>query len=120
MKNKEADTVKQALKKILKHLGTPETIYCDEGSEFTNNKFLQLLDDDKIKIIYATNHAPFVESFSRTMKHMIYKYMKHNCITSWTDIIQSLLHAYNSTVHCTTKVKPSDVHFEDIETVKRI
>ena len=73
MKNKEADTVNQAMKKILKHLGTPESIYCDEGSEFTKNKFLQLLDDDKIKIIYATNHAPFVESFNRTMKSIIYK-----------------------------------------------
>ena len=33
MKNKEADTVNQAMKKILKHLGTPESIYCYEGSD---------------------------------------------------------------------------------------
>ena len=119
MKNKEADTVNQAMKKILKNLGTPESIYCDEGSEFTNNKFLQLLDDDKIKILYATNHAPFVESFNRTMKRMIYKYMEHNGITSWTDIIKSLLHAYNTTVHSTTKMKPNDIHVKDIELVRK-
>jgi hypothetical protein len=47
------------MENIFKRLGVPETIYCDEGSEFTNKKFLQMLDSKNIKIIYATNHAPF-------------------------------------------------------------
>ena len=63
MKDKEADTCTKAMENIFKRMGVPESIYCDEGSEFTNKKFLQMLDSKNIKIIYATNHAPFVESF---------------------------------------------------------
>ena len=67
-------------------MGVPDSIYCDEGSEFTNKKFLQLLDTKNIKIIYATNHAPFVESFNRTMKRMMDRYMEFNELTTWTNI----------------------------------
>ena len=64
LKDKEADTCNKAMDNIFKSLGIPESIYCDEGSEFTNKKFPQLLDSKNIKITYATNHAPFVESFN--------------------------------------------------------
>ncbi len=43
MKDKEADTCNKAMENIFKRLGVPDSIYCDEGSEFTNKKFLQLL-----------------------------------------------------------------------------
>ncbi len=49
------------MENVFNRLGIPETIYSDEGSEFTNKKFIQLLEKLKIEIIYATNHAPFVE-----------------------------------------------------------
>ncbi len=45
------------MENIFSRLGIPEIIYSDEGSEFTNNKFIQLLEKHKIEIIYATNHA---------------------------------------------------------------
>ena len=63
MKDKKAVTCNTALEKAFDRSGIPETIYSDEGSEFTDNSFIQLLDkiERKIKIIYATNHAPFVE-----------------------------------------------------------
>ncbi len=44
------------------------------GSEFTNTSFIQLLDKHKIEVIYATNYAPFVESFNRTMKRTMDRY----------------------------------------------
>jgi hypothetical protein len=61
MKDNESNTCNKAMENIFNRLGIPKTIYSDEGSEFTNNKFIQLLDKHKIEIIYATNHAPFVE-----------------------------------------------------------
>jgi len=70
MKDKESKTCNAAMEKIFDRLGIPETIYSDEGSEFTNGSFLKLLEKHKIEIIYATNHAPFVESFNRTMKRI--------------------------------------------------
>ena len=97
MKGKEANTCNKAIENIFQRLGVPDSIYCDEGSQFTNKKILQLLETKNIKIIYATNHAPFVESFNRTMKRMMDRYMEFNELTSWTNIYRDLLDAYNNT-----------------------
>ena len=119
MKDKESTTCNKAMEKIFDRLGIPETIYSDEGSEFTNNSFIQLLDKHKIEIIYATNHAPFVESFNRTMKRMMDRYMEANDIPSWTTIYRDLLNAYNNTKHSTTGFAPNDIQKEDIDTVRK-
>jgi len=119
MKDKEAVTCNKAMEKIFDRLGIPKTIYSDEGSEFTNNSFIQLLDKHKIEIIYATNHAPFVESFNRTMKRMMDRYMEANDISSWTTIYRDLLNAYNNTKHSSTGFAPNDIKKEDIDTVKK-
>ena len=91
MKDKEANTCNKAIENIFQRLGVPDSIYCDEGSEFTNKKILQLLETKNIKIIYATNHAPFVESFNRTMKRMMDRYMEFNELTSWTNKLDLFL-----------------------------
>ena len=119
MKDKESTTCNKAMEKIFDRLGIPETIYSDEGSEFTNNSFIKLLDKHKIEIIYATNHAPFVESFNRTMKRMMDRYMEANDIPSWTTIYRDLLNAYNNTKHSTTGFAPNDIKKEDIDTVRK-
>ncbi len=74
------------MENIFNRLGIPETIYSDEGSVFTNNKFIQLLEKHKTEIIYATNHALFVESLNRTMKRMMDGYVEANDVSSWTTI----------------------------------
>ena len=119
MKDKEATTCNKAMEKIFDRSGIPKTIYSDEGSEFTNNSFIQLLDKHKIEIIYATNHAPFVESFNRTMKRMMDRYMEANDISSWTTIYRDLLNAYNNTKHSATGFAPNDIKKEDIDTVRK-
>ncbi len=65
MKDKKSNTCNKAMEKIFDWLGIPETIYFDEGSEFTNKSFIRLLEKHKIEIIYATNHASFVELFNK-------------------------------------------------------
>lgn len=119
MKDKESNTCNKAMENIFKRMGTPESIYSDEGSEFTNKKFLDLLESKNIKIIYATNHAPFVESFNRTMKRMMTIYMKNNDVSSWTSIYRDLINTYNDTKHSTTKFAPNDIKKEDIDLVRK-
>ena len=119
MKDKEATTCNKAMESIFKRMGIPDTIYSDEGSEFTNKKFLDLLASHKIEIIYATNHAPFVESFNRTMKRMMTNYMKSNGIQTWTNVYRDLINAYNSTKHSTTKFAPNDIKSEDVQAVRK-
>jgi hypothetical protein len=119
MKDKEAKTCNAAIEKVFNRLGIPKSIYCDEGSEFTNKSFLQILEKHKIEIIYATNHAPFVESFNRTIKRMLTNYMEANEISSWAAVYRDVLNAYNNTKHSTTKFAPNDIKTEDIETVRK-
>ena len=119
MKDKEAKTCNTAIEKVFNRLGIPKSIYCDEGSEFTNKSFLQILEKHKIEIIYATNHAPFVESFNRTIKRMLTNYMEANEISSWAAVYRDVLNAYNNTKHSTTKFAPNDIKTEDIEAVRK-
>ncbi len=67
------------------------------------------METNNIKIIYATNHAPFVESFDRTMKRMMNVYMEFNELTNWANIYRDLLDAYHNTKHSTTKFAPYDI-----------
>jgi transposase InsO family protein len=76
MKERDSTTSTKAFEKILDRMGIPETIYSDQGSEFKNSIFQKLLDKHNIKIIFALGHAPFVESFNKTMKNRMMKYMK--------------------------------------------
>ena len=43
MKDKESNACNKAMDNIFDRSGIPETIYSDEGSEFMNNKFIQLV-----------------------------------------------------------------------------
>ncbi len=49
-------------KKVLNDLGKPKTIYSDQGSEFKNENFPNLLDKRNIQKIFALDNAAFVES----------------------------------------------------------
>jgi hypothetical protein len=120
MKDNEADTCNNAIENIFNRLVDPESIYCDEGSEFTNKKFLQLLENKNIKIIYAINHATFVEYFTRSMKRMMDKYMEFNELTAWTNIYRDLLDAYINTKHITMLFAHNDIKRKIMTQLERI
>ncbi len=62
-------------------MGIPKTIYSDQGSEFQNASFQKLLDKHDIKLIFELGRASFVESFNKTMKNRMMKYMKLKILT---------------------------------------
>jgi transposase InsO family protein len=69
LKDREQSTVTtaSAFNKMLSTIGTPKTIYSDQGSEFKNATFQKLLDKHNITIIFALSHAPFIEDFNKTI-----------------------------------------------------
>jgi len=75
MKERDQTTSTKAMEKVLSNMGIPKTIYSDKGSEFNNAVFLNLMKKHNIQVIFAIGHAPFVESFNRTMNNRMYKYM---------------------------------------------
>lgn len=91
-------------------MGVPKTIYSDQGSEFENSTFHNLLDKHNMQIVFALGHAPFVEVFNRTLKTMMMKCMKLTSTDDWSKTIGPCLDSYNSTEHRATGIAPNDVN----------
>ncbi len=68
------------------------------------------MDKHNIQIIFALDHAPFVESFNKTMKNRMMKYMKLKNTDNWVKIISPVLDAYNNSPHSATKIAPDKVN----------
>jgi len=113
LKDREQTTTTKAFEKILSSMGIPKTIYSDQGSEFKNASFQKLLDKHNIQIIFALGHASFVESFNKTMKNRMMKYMKLKNTENWSKIVSPVLDAYNNSPHSTTKIAPNKVNKEN-------
>lgn len=113
--NKESNSVINAMNKIFIEMdGIPESIYCDEGSEFINKNFQQLMNEKKINILYTRTHAQFVESLIRTLKLRIYKILHDKGFKTFSNnLLQKVLFDYNNSFHRTIKMNPIDAHKND-------
>lgn len=114
MKERDAETSTEVMKKIIKTMGIPKSIYSDQGSEFNNKPFLELMKKHNVTVIFALDHAPFIESFNKTMKNRMYKYMAVHDTDNWSDVIKVLLDAYNNSPHTSTKIAPNKINNNNI------
>ncbi len=71
------------------------------------------MDKHNIKIIFALGHAAFVESFNKTMKNRMMKYMKLKNTDNWSKIVSPVSDAYNNSPHSTNKIAPNKVKKEN-------
>ncbi len=85
IKRQKTNNNHKSIWKILNNIGIAKTItiYSDQGSEFKNKTFQNLLDKHNIQI-FALGHAPFVESFNKTFKNRMMKYMKLKNTDNWS------------------------------------
>lgn len=90
---------------ICRH-GCPKKIISDQGSHFVNNLMEQLTNKYKINHQLSTPYHPetngLVERFNRTLKESLAKLGGN----AWDEHIQSVLFAYRTKRHDSTKVKP--------------
>ena len=114
MKVRDSPTTAEAIKLLFEHLGVPKTIYSDQGSEFKNKDVLDLLKKNNVTIIFALDHGPFIESFNKTMKNKMYKYMAYHDTDNWSDVVDILVDAYNDTPHSSTKIAPNKINSSNI------
>jgi hypothetical protein len=87
--------------------GSPSYIYCDKGSEFINESFKKLLEENGTEIVYTLNHANFAERLIRTLKQYM---MKKTSETGrpWTELLGPFLKAYNSEQRPATGMTPNE------------
>ena len=114
MKERDATTSTEAMRHIIKNMGIPKSIYSDQGTEFNNKEFLDLMKKYNITVVFALDHAPFVESFNKTMKNKMYRYMNIHDTDNWADVIKILLDAYNNTPHSSTGIAPNKINNDNI------
>ena len=75
IKNKSAEEVTKAMDTILTEERHPQNIQADQGTEFFNSSFSQLLKKYKIHLYYTFSNlkASIIERFNRTLKSMMWK-----------------------------------------------
>lgn len=111
VKTKSAKDVSRAMSKILESGHVPNNIHCDQGKEFYNSDFKQLMNRYNINL-YSTHSkmkASIVERFNRTLKTKMWKQLHLNGSYKWLDILPELIGTYNNTRHSTIRMTPQKV-----------
>lgn len=124
LKNKNKETVLEALQKIVAEAGVPFKIISDNGSEFINNKVSPYLK--KNDIFHETNEVGYhkalgvIDALSRTLKGKIYKGFTHNDNTDWVDELPRIVKGYNNSPHRgLLGFSPNQVK-DHLETIQRL
>ena len=111
MFQRDSPNVFKGLKEAFKVMGEPVEIFSDDDGAF-KAEVKKYLDD--LGIVHKTTltHANIVERFIRTMKKGIGDRM-HFTKGRWTDMLKPTLKKYNSAIHSSTGMKPSEAHDDD-------
>ena len=115
LKGKNADLVAEKLKIILQSVDFNGIVklQTDEGSEYYNKTVKNLLKKRGIQL-YSTQSreikVSIAERFIRTLKSRIYKYMTHNNVLRYVDVLKQIVENYNDTKHRTLGETPRVVH----------
>ncbi len=110
VKNKSAATVAKILvDHIIPTYGAPETLLSDRGGEFMNDLIKGMCELFAIRKIFTTAYHPrcngHTEVVNRTLKLALRAYAS-KYPRSWDQYLPSVLLAYRSAVHSTTKFSP--------------
>ena len=109
IKDKKGTSIVNAFKKILSDSNRKRNKICvDQGSEFYNKSFNNLLKINNIEMYSTYNEGKFVvvERFIRTLKNKIFKHMTAISKNVYFDVLDHIVNKYNNTVHITIKMKP--------------
>ena len=114
MKRKSAKSIMTVMTPFL-HENTPQKIEFDQGTEFYNQSFLNLLKKHKIQYfsVYSDRKCAIVERFNRTLKTRMYRTFTARGGHKWIDILEDLVNGYNNTRHSSIKFAPNDVNEEN-------
>jgi hypothetical protein len=99
----------------------PEQLTCDNGSEFTSNKFIRLMKDNNVKINYVNindhNRLGVVDRFIQTLRNKLNKYMSAYDTTKYINKLNDIIDNYNNSFNSGIKSIPNK---PDIEGIKKV
>ena len=120
MKRKSAKSIMSVMTPFLRS-NTPQKMEFDQGTEFYNKSFLNLLKRHKIKhfSVYSDRKCAIVERFNRTLKTRMYRSFTARGSHKWVDVLDDLVNGYNNTKHSSTNFAPNDVNEQNENKVRR-
>ena len=121
MKNKKGQSIVDVMTPFFR-VNKPKKIQFDQGTEFYNHLFLELLKKHKIKhySVYSEQKAAIIERFNRTLKERMFRHFTSQGSHRWVDVLQDLIDGYNKTVHSSTSFAPNDVTPSNENTVRKV
>ena len=118
LKNKNAQTMKNFFENILiNSKRSPNLIESDRGKAFYNNIFQDFLNKNDIKF-YSRNSsygAVFAERFNRTIRDLLKKPVFEKGNGNWIDILPTITKQYNTRIHSSTKLPPTQASLKKNE-----
>ena len=107
LKNKEAKTVRDAFKSMLKSGKTPEKVWTDKGTEF-HAEFKTFCDKKGIHIYTTESETKscFAEWNIRSLKSLIYKYLEEKWTWIYLPKLQDFVKTINTRVNRTINMAP--------------
>ena len=117
LQKKDSKSVVDAFGKIVSdEKWKPFKLQTDKGKEFINRALRAKLEDWGIQFYVSQNEdikASVVERFNRTLETKMWKYFTHRNTYKFVDVLQDMVHSYNSTHHRTIGRAPTDVNADN-------
>jgi hypothetical protein len=123
VKKKDMASVRIGFLEILNQSGRrPINLQADEGTEFFNQEFRQLLRERNINLyaVKTEKKACIVERFNRTLKEKMFRYFTYNNTKRYVDVLDDILNNYNNSYHRTIQMSPADVTEADVPRLWRL
>ena len=111
LKTKTGPALVMAIKKILESGRKPEKIQTDQGTEFFNKHFKELMKKEEIHLYntYNETKASVVERVIRTLKTRMWRYFTAKKTMRYIEVLQDLVDSYNRSKHRSIQKKPINV-----------
>ena len=111
LKTKTGPALVTAFKKILESGRKPEKVQTDQGTEFFNKHFKELMKKEEIHLYntYNETKASVVERVIRTLKTRMWRYFTAKKTMRYIEVLQDLVDSYNRSIHRSIQKKPINV-----------
>ena len=113
LKDKKVVSIVNAFQKIIDNSKRkPNKIQADQGSEFYNSQFKEVLKENHMEkySTYNEGKSAVAEKFIKTLKNKIYKHM--TAVLKDFDVLDVIVDEYDNTFHKTIKIKPIDIKLD--------
>ena len=122
LKTKTAKEVTAATGEILSEMkNPPDVIRTDQGGEFVNRQFRDLLSSKGIRLWVTQNEkkANIAERCLKTIKNRMYRHFTLTQSLNWVDVLPQITASYNKSYHRSIGMAPEEVTEENEDEVWR-